>query len=84
MKNRVDRCRKKTYDPFVGPKKQEQPKGGKAKNNNEIGKMTFWSVAAVLNKDLDFFNYIQNIDFVGLTETWVEKKNRNNLINNIQ
>ena len=34
----------------------------------------FWNVAGLTNKDRDFWKYICNLDFVSLSETWVEGK----------
>lgn len=37
-------------------------------------KMGFWNIAGMLNKDKQFWDYVKDFDFIGLTETWVEEK----------
>lgn len=57
--------------------KRRSSNGTRQENGGEYGdtgKMVFWNVAGVSNKDKDFWNYIRNFEFVGLTETWVEEK----------
>lgn len=34
----------------------------------------FWNVAGLLNKDRQFWKYIEKFDAIGLTETWVDGK----------
>lgn len=34
----------------------------------------FWNVAGIKRKDSDFWKFIEQYDFVGLTETWIEEK----------
>lgn len=36
--------------------------------------MGFWNIAGLMNKDKDFWEYIQCFDFIGLTETWIEER----------
>lgn len=43
----------------------------------EIIKIGFWNVAGLVNKDEDFWEYIEDFDIIGLTETWMEEKQWN-------
>lgn len=40
----------------------------------ESFKIGFWNIAGMLNKDKQFWDYIKDFDFIGLTETWIEEK----------
>lgn len=33
----------------------------------------FWNVAGILNKDLQFWKFIEEMDIVGMAETWMEE-----------
>ena len=37
-------------------------------------KLIFWNVAGLTNKDKDFWDYINETDFVSLAVTWVEER----------
>lgn len=37
--------------------------------------MIFWNVAGLRNKDRDVWDFLEEGDFISLTETWVEQKN---------
>lgn len=41
--------------------------------------MLFWNYARIWNKDIDFWRYVKNFDFISLREIWVEKKDWNRL-----
>ena len=43
------------------------------KNNHQF-KVCFWNVAGLLNKDIDFWNYVKTMDLLALTETWIDEK----------
>jgi len=34
-------------------------------------RLLFWNVAGMINKDIDFWDYIKVYDYRGLCETWV-------------
>lgn len=37
-------------------------------------KLGWWNVAGLYNKDRQFWEYVENFDYIGLIETWVDKK----------
>lgn len=44
-------------------------------------KILFWNVAGLKNKNTEFFEYLEEFDFVGLIETWVDEGQWNELRN---
>jgi len=46
--------------------------------------LLFWNVAGIVNKDKEFWRFIEGFDFVSLCETWVEEKDWESLKNKIQ
>lgn len=46
-------------------------------------KIIFWNVAGVYNKDKEFWRYIRKFDMVSLSETWVEEKGREKLLESL-
>lgn len=36
-------------------------------------KMVFWNTAGIRGKGNDFWDYLKEFDFIGLTETWIEE-----------
>ena len=49
---------------------------GKVRGEREVEeiKIVGWNVAGVKNKKADFWEYIRGFDVIGLMETWIEKK----------
>ncbi|OXU22500.1 hypothetical protein TSAR_003604 [Trichomalopsis sarcophagae] len=43
-------------------------------DRDNVRKFIFWNVAGVFNKDRNFWSYIEQGDFISLTETWIEEK----------
>lgn len=41
--------------------------------------MIFWNTAGLLNKDMDFWKYVERFDYIGLCETWIGDKEWVNL-----
>lgn len=37
------------------------------------------NVAGLMNKEREFWNFVEQFDFVGLTETWIEEKQWNRI-----
>ena len=40
---------------------------------NQTIKIGFWNVAGLLKKDRQFWEFVEELDFIGLTETWMNK-----------
>ena len=41
--------------------------------------MIFWNVAGLGRQDRDFWEFVKEYDYIGLSETWVEEKGWNNI-----
>jgi len=42
---------------------------------SKIGsRLVFWNVAGLARKDVEFWSYIREYDFLSLSETWIDKK----------
>lgn len=40
----------------------------------------FWNVAGLYNKDKDFWRFLNRYDMVSLSETWVDEKSKDKLL----
>lgn len=48
---------------------------GDLKGGGEKGrKLIFWNVAGIRDKDRDVWEFLEDGDFISLTETWMEEK----------
>lgn len=61
-------------------KKKEEAKSESATNKKKRGeeeerslKICFWNTARVINKCEDTWKYLEEIDIIGLTKTWLEE-----------
>lgn len=36
--------------------------------------MLFWNIADINNKDKEFWEYVNDFDFISLSETWLEQE----------
>ena len=70
---------------------KEERRGGERRQGKEEKKrkgerglrMCFWNVAGVLNKDKDMWEYLEDFEVVGLTETWLEEDKWENIKNKL-
>ena len=52
-------------------------------NSKGKKKLIFWNIAGIWSKDRDFWNFIEEGDFVSLLETWLEEKDRKRIENKL-
>lgn len=57
-----------------GGKRRKRGKRNTEKKEKRNTRILFWNVAGVLNKDREFWKFLESMDMVNLTETWLDEK----------